>query len=73
MRLYFHVFDGSLTREDTCGLEVADLEEARQEAWSAVQEFMAESEPGDLQGWVLNVVDDAGRLILSIPLDNVRH
>lgn len=73
MRLYFHVFDGSRTREDNEGLEVADLEEARQEAWSAVQEFLAESEPGDLQGWALNVVDDAGALILSIPLDNVRH
>jgi len=72
MRCYFNLVDGSEVIRDRKGIEVSGPEEARAEAHQALTE-QRQADPVAAQewrGWTLNAVDDTGRLLFSIPLDN---
>jgi hypothetical protein len=60
---------------DETGIEVSDLEAAHYQALKAIQELRQESEADDIDwsGWHLEVVDPAGDVLLTIPLDTAQH
>jgi hypothetical protein len=60
---------------DETGIEVSDIEAAHYQALKAIQELRldGESDEIDWRGWQLEVVDEAGKLLLSIPLDTSQH
>jgi hypothetical protein len=73
MRCFFHLLSGDDTILDHQGLEISDLHEAEVQALMAIQEVRQEvdSIDEDLKGWHLHVVDGAGAVLMSIPLDAV--
>lgn len=72
MRCYFNLLNGGETILDKDGLEVTDLNEARSEVLKAIKEVRAETKiANDWQGWRMDVVDEAGSVLLSIPLNMV--
>jgi hypothetical protein len=60
---------------DEAGIEVSDLEAAHYQALKAIQELRQEGEADevDWHGWHLEVVDEAGNVLLSIPLNVAQH
>ncbi len=60
---------------DETGIEVSDLEAAHYQALKAIQELRQESEADDIDwsGWHLEVVDSAGKVLLTIPLATAQH
>nr|WP_210278689.1 hypothetical protein [Microvirga flocculans] len=60
---------------DETGIEVSDLEAAHYQAVKAIQELRQEGEADavDWRGWQLDVTDDTGKVLLSIPLDTPQH
>jgi len=73
MHCFFHLLSGDDTILDDQGLEISDLYEAEVQAMIAIQEVRQEvdSMDEDLKGWHLHVVDAAGSILMSIPLDAV--
>jgi len=73
MHCFFHLLSGDDTILDDQGLEISDLYEAELQAMIAIQEVRQEvdSMDEDLKGWHLHVVDAAGSILMSIPLDAV--
>ena len=58
MRCYFHLENDTTRISDEDGIEVADLKEARAQAFIAVEEALDEaSQTGWWRGWRLMVVD----------------
>jgi hypothetical protein len=64
-RYFFHVSDGLETVHDEEGVELEDDEEALLEALRAIQDLREEEPDRDWSSHFLEIVDDAGRLILS--------
>jgi len=75
MRCYFHLLNGHEIIADDTGVEILDLEKAHEYALLAIADIRAEAiEFGESwQGWRLDVVDPSGNILLSIPLDPMRH
>jgi hypothetical protein len=75
MRCYFHLVNGHESVVDDIGIDVSDLTEAEQMALQAIDDIRNEAlELGaSWQGWRLHIVDRAGRILLSIPLDPTIH
>lgn len=71
MRCYFHLVSHHDTLLDDTGVEVTDIEMAEVEALIAIQELRQEdSDAGETwKGWQLNITDESGRILSSIPLD----
>jgi hypothetical protein len=65
-RYYFNVRDGRDVDEDEEGVELPDLEAARAEALATVAELRDELGP-DAARIELEITDDAGRRLLTIP------
>jgi len=70
MRCYFHLLNSHEEILDREGLEVSDLETMQCFALQALHEVREEAiELGaSWQGWRLEVVDQAGSVLLTIPL-----
>lgn len=73
MRCFFHLLSGNDTILDHHGLEISDLHEAEMQAMMAIREVRQEVDgvDEDLKGWHLHVMDGAGAILMSIPLDAV--
>ena len=71
MRCYFHLVNSHETVPDDTGIEVSDLETAQHSALEAIDEIRDEAirVGASWQGWRLDVVDQAGSILLSIPLE----
>jgi hypothetical protein len=65
-RFYFNVRDGRDLDEDDEGVELPDVEAARAEALATVEELRDEL-GRDAAGIELELTDDAGRRLLTIP------
>nr|WP_246529220.1 hypothetical protein [Microvirga zambiensis] len=54
---------------------MSDIEAAHYQALKAIQELRqdGESDEIDWRGWQLEVVDESGKILLSIPLDTSQH
>ena len=71
MRCYFHLVNSHETVPDDTGIEVSDLATAQHSALEAIDEIRDEAirVGASWQGWRLDVVDQAGSILLSIPLE----
>ncbi len=69
---YFNLTDGHDVIPDEFGIEVSDDRAAMIHAFEAVEELRREADtsPNEWEGWRLNIMDDSGRLIHSLALDN---
>ncbi len=71
MRCFFHLVGPAdeLLTDDT-GVEVASADDARAEALKAIDEIRREdpNETSSWFGWNLEIVDEAGEVISTIPL-----
>ncbi len=72
LRYYFNLTDGHNVIPDEVGIEVSDDRAALIQAFEAVEELRreADSSPDEWAGWWLNIMDDSGRLVHSLALDN---
>ena len=71
-RFYFHVRDGFEVDEDDEGVELPDFEAARAEALATVEELREEL-AGDAAGIELEITDDTGRRLLTVPFARRCH
>jgi hypothetical protein len=72
-RYFFHLADSSERILDPDGLELASDTTAILEATQAVRELLDEDQAqATWNGWSLQVVDEGGRVVVSIDLDEVR-
>jgi hypothetical protein len=70
MKIYFHATDGERHIRDEKGIEVADVEQAREQSLRTLAEFRREQGLEDgLSGWRLQVVDAAGLVVFTLDLD----
>ncbi len=71
-RYYFNLTDGHNVIPDEVGIEVSDDRAALIQAFEAVEELRGEtdSSPDEWAGWWLNIMDDSGRLVHSLALDD---
>lgn len=75
MRCYFNLVDGYEKILDQDGIEVTDLEQARIQAMRAIEELLEEDDAlaEDWGNWTLEVTDEAGAILFSIPLNGILH
>ena len=75
MRCFFHLVNGCEAIPDEAGVEVADLETAKAQAFRAIRELREESggTAGEWTGWRLDIVCPEGSLLYSIGLDVIVH
>ncbi|MBQ0819076.1 hypothetical protein KBI52_02280 [Microvirga sp. HBU67558] len=75
MHCYFHLVHMHERIIDEAGIEVSDVEAAHYQALKAIQELRQEGEADevDWSGWQLEVVDESGKVLLSIPLNVAQH
>jgi len=68
---YFNLTNGDEVIQDEDGIEVADVRTALIHAFEAIAELRNEdaSASSEWQGWRLDIIDDGGNLIHSLPLD----
>ncbi|ESR26809.1 DUF6894 family protein [Lutibaculum baratangense] len=66
-RYFFHVHDG-VTRRDTEGTELKDLEEARQEAVQCASEILIVCRDHVCEGhpWQMRVTNEADELLMTL-------
>ncbi|MFC4171384.1 DUF6894 family protein [Microvirga sp. GCM10011540] len=71
MRFYFHLVNLHERILDDAGVEVSDIQSARQQALKAIYELRQEAELSidDWKGWQLEIVDTEGNIITVLPLD----
>lgn len=71
MRCYFNLTNGDRFFIDHDGIEVANLDQAHGEALEAIREISQQDDGAefDWRGWDLSVVDPAGRVLLSMSLE----
>ncbi|WP_404295418.1 DUF6894 family protein (plasmid) [Microvirga sp. RSM25] len=71
MRCYFHLSSRHESISDDTGIEVAGLVEMQRQVVQAIEEFRQEAglDEEDWRDWQLNVVDEAGNLLMAIQLD----
>ncbi len=75
MRCFFHLVSNHDEIIDTAGIEVDDLESAKEQALLAIEELRAElgAEVDDWSEWRLEIVCPVGTLLSSMPLANTLH
>jgi hypothetical protein len=75
MRCYFNLVDGYERILDQDGIEVLDLDQARSQAVKAIEELLEEDGgmAGDWQKWSLEVTNEYGQILFSIPLSGILH
>jgi hypothetical protein len=75
MRCYFHLVNDHEIIPDEEGVEILDLERARDFALQGIAELREEAIQvgSSWQGWRIDVVCSAGNVLLSIPLDPMFH
>jgi len=73
MRLYFDLQDAEHTLPDVDGVEVSDLDQARQLALGMIRKLRQEdpSAAQDWPGWTISAVDPAGAVVFTLNLDSV--
>jgi hypothetical protein len=71
-RYYFNLTDGFEVILDEIGIEVSDDRAAMIQAFEAIEELRREADasPDEWTGWWLNIMDDSGRLVHSLALDD---
>jgi hypothetical protein len=69
---YFNLTNGHDVIPDEIGIEVSDDRAALIHAFEAVEELRREADTSldEWEGWRLNIIDDTGRLIHSLALDD---
>ncbi|MCB8823037.1 DUF6894 family protein [Microvirga rosea] len=75
MRCYFNLIDNYEKILDHDGIEVTDLDQARVQAIKAIEELLEEEEEfaEDWRNWTLEVTNETGKVLLSIPLNSILH
>ena len=75
MRCYFHLVNSHETIRDTIGIEISSLATAQEFALQAIDDLREEAiqAGASWQGWRLDVVDQGGKILLSIPLEPILH
>jgi hypothetical protein len=72
-RYFFHLLDSSERILDREGVELADDAAASVEATQALRELLDEDpDQTTWQGWSFQVVDQAGRVVVTLDLDNIK-
>lgn len=67
-RFYFHIRNGDAFEDrDPDGEDLFDLEDARAEALQVARDFLEDWPHADL-GMAIEVVDETGRTVLTVPL-----
>jgi hypothetical protein len=71
-RFYFHLNNGEDVIRDEEGTLVSDIDAALIAAMEVIQELRAEDavSAAEWQGWRLEIMDEAGRVIESLSLDD---
>ncbi len=71
VRYYFNLTNGEEWIRDEEGIEVSSTESALIAAMEMIEELRAEdpSSASEWQGWRLEIVDSAGRMVHTMPLD----
>ena len=71
MRCFFHFVNGQESMRDPEGLEVADIDQALEDAVETLQSLAREDEEAAAiwSDWSLEVCDEAGTVLFSISLD----
>jgi len=71
-RFFIHVRHGDALSEDPEGSELPNFEAARDEAWAAARELVADQlRENKFSNGQLEVWDDAGRKLTTVPFDAV--
>jgi hypothetical protein len=70
-QVFFHCSNTQGVLIDRCGMPVADLVEACEEATNLVRSRVATSSMEDWRGWFLHVSDEAGDEIFVLPFASV--
>ncbi len=75
MRCFFHLVNGHDTLLDDTGVELFNLEIAKDQARKAIGELQQEDDgaAADWRGWRLDIVCPEGNLLHSLPLQAVLH
>ncbi|MBB3020526.1 hypothetical protein FHR70_003612 [Microvirga lupini] len=75
MRCFFHLVSNHDEIIDNAGIEVQDLESAKAQAQTAIEELRAEigTEAHDWSGWRLEIVCPLGTLLHSVQLTQSIH
>jgi len=74
MRCYFHLVSAHEEILDNSGVEVADLETARDWALTTIGELRQEADGADdWAGWRLDIVCPEGDVMCSLPLTVMLH
>ncbi|MGF9758353.1 hypothetical protein AAII07_24435 [Microvirga sp. 0TCS3.31] len=75
MRCFFHLVSRHDEIIDNAGIEVQDLESAKEQAHLAIEELRAEigTEADDWSGWRLDIVCPLGTLLHSLQLIETVH
>ncbi|WP_371826962.1 hypothetical protein [Microvirga sp. VF16] len=70
MRCFFHLASTHDQILDNCGLEVADLDALHHQVARTIHEVRQDDAhcEENWRDWQLNVVDEAGSLLISVPL-----
>jgi hypothetical protein len=71
-RYFFNIREGFEVDEDEEGVELPDIEAARAEALATVEELREEL-GADAQGIELEIADESGRRLLTIPFGRHSH
>ncbi len=69
-RYYFHVQDTDGRDRDLVGTELADIHEARREAVNVARELCDlwdDLPPGALNNMAIEVADETGHIVLTVP------
>ncbi len=72
-RYYFHIRDGENRVEDEEGTEVPDLEAAKSEARASARDLAIDEIRNErpVDGRVIEVADDQGKMLLTIAIRDV--
>jgi dihydroxyacetone kinase DhaKLM complex PTS-EIIA-like component DhaM len=73
-RYYFHVHDGDGRDQDRVGTELASIHEAQTEAVNAARELCHlwdDLPPGALNSMAIEVADETGHIVLTVPFSVV--
>jgi len=73
MRLYFDLRDAEHMMPDVHGVEISDVNEARQVALGMIRKLRQEdpAQAHDWSGWKVSAVDPTGAVVFTLDLDIV--
>jgi hypothetical protein len=75
MRCYFNLISDDQNFVDDKGVEVRDLDQARAQAMTAIEELRREDdlEADDWNRWTLEVTGASGDVLFTVRLTSLRH